>query len=54
MTTATLDAALGNLIASDGLDTCYCGSTHWDDDLCVTCGTPIIVPLADPNWDGVA
>jgi DNA-directed RNA polymerase subunit N (RpoN/RPB10) len=32
---------LGNKIALEGCDRCYCGCKYWENDKCIDCGTHI-------------
>jgi len=34
-------ADLGNKIAQEGCDRCFCGCKYWENDLCIDCHTPI-------------
>jgi hypothetical protein len=39
---------LGNTIAREGADRCFCGCKYWENDRCIDCGTHITqVPQED-------
>jgi hypothetical protein len=40
---------LGNLIAQEGCDRCFCGCKYWEHDRCVDCGTHISIVLASSD-----
>lgn len=33
---------LGNKIAREGCDRCYCGCKYWENDRCVDCGEHVV------------
>lgn len=35
--------SLGNEIAKEGVDICFCGCKYWERDKCIDCGTSITV-----------
>jgi hypothetical protein len=40
---------LGNTIAQEGCDRCFCGCKYWENDMCVDCGTHINTVLQSPD-----
>lgn len=32
---------LGNVVAQEGCDFCFCGCKYWENDKCVDCGTKV-------------
>ena len=38
---ASLNADLGNTLARDGVDLCWCGCKYWEHDKCIDCGTHV-------------
>lgn len=40
---------LGNEIAQEGCDRCFCGCKYWEYDRCVDCGTHIETVLQSPD-----
>jgi hypothetical protein len=32
---------LGNTVAREGFDRCYCGCKYWQNDHCVDCGSSV-------------
>lgn len=44
----TLNSDLGNTIAQEGVDRCWCGCKYWENDRCIDCNTHISkVPQED-------
>lgn len=43
--------SLGNDIAREGCDRCFCGCKYWEHDKCIDCGTDISIVLHESAQD---
>lgn len=43
--------SLGNEVAREGLDRCFCGCKYWEHDVCIDCGTHV-TKVPRPRCDG--
>lgn len=44
---------LGNEIAREGYDFCFCGCKYWENDRCIDCGTHISLVLIERKIEEV-